>query len=77
MGALKYLDYELFEQNNIKVSFIKYDNLPYPQLHEIFYPYVSIIDLIANCGPDSRSFLTSNTVFWKDFIHSLEAAEYL
>lgn len=77
MGALRYIDYKLMEDNKISVYFIKYDKLPYPQLHGKFDPYVSTIDLIANCGPDSSAFLTSNLIHWREFVASSEAKEYM
>jgi len=68
-GAKNYLDHELFEKANIKVEYIDYDILPYPQLYGEFTPYVTIIDLIACMGKESVSFLNSKTISWKEFVH--------
>lgn len=39
----------LFDQNNIKIIYMKYPNYPcYPQLQQPFQNHVSIVDLIAN-----------------------------
>lgn len=57
-AAKSYLDIELFERNNIKVTWIDYSGFrPYQQLHEPFEHGVSIIDLIFNEGPRSHLFL--------------------
>lgn len=77
MGALNYYDFELFEKNNIRVEFIKYENTPYNQLFGNFNPYVTSLDLISHCGKESRKYLTSKTIYWKDFINSNEAKIYL
>ncbi|NMC61438.1 MAG: WbqC family protein [Candidatus Methanofastidiosa archaeon] len=77
MGALKYLDFELFEKHNIKVRFIEYKKKEYRQLFGFFNPYVSSLDLIANEGKDSFQYICSESVYWKEFINSVEAKKYL
>ena len=67
-GALNYIEYDLFEKESVKVEYMDYLNTPYFQLHKEFNPYVSIIDLIGNCGEKALSYLTSQTVYWKDFL---------
>ena len=46
--AANYLDVKQFEDNNIKLEYIKYDVKPYPQLWGEFNPNVSVLDYIAN-----------------------------
>ena len=67
-GAKNYLNHELFERNNIEVSYMNYQKKPYPQLHGEFNPYVSILDLIANVGTEAPSYLISGTHSWKNII---------
>ncbi|OAI50988.1 hypothetical protein AYO44_05235 [Planctomycetaceae bacterium SCGC AG-212-F19] len=67
-GARNYLDHELFEQHGIRVEYMDYRRVPYPQLHGEFTPHVSILDLIANCGKVGREVIASGTVYWKDFL---------
>lgn len=67
-GALNYLNYDLFESNNIRVEYIDYENLPYPQMYGEFNPYVSILDLIANVGDQSIEYFNSPIKYWRDFI---------
>jgi hypothetical protein len=67
-GAAHYLDHEAFSRENIKVEYVNYLRLPYPQLHGEFTPYVSGLDLIANCGRDGAKYICSGTVSWKEFL---------
>jgi len=68
-GARNYLDHELFERSGIKVEYMKYNMIPYPQLHGVFMPYVSALDLVANCGQEGASVIASNSIYWKDFLN--------
>lgn len=66
-GALKYLEYQKFEEKGIAVRFMDYKKVPYRQGHGEFTPYVSILDAIANCGEHARDLLCSNAVYWREF----------
>ena len=66
LGAIRYLDHELFEAQGVAVDYMDYRKLPYPQLHGDFTPYVSILDLIANCGKDGEAFICSQTIGWRE-----------
>jgi len=68
-GARNYLDHDLFERSGIKVEYMKYNMIPYSQFHGDFTPYVSALDLVANCGQDGASVITSNSIYWKDFLN--------
>ncbi|NOR52576.1 MAG: hypothetical protein GQ536_00595, partial [Candidatus Aminicenantes bacterium] len=52
-----YLDSDKFEKENIQVIFQGYEHPRYPQLYGEFEPYMSAIDLLFNCGPESLSLL--------------------
>lgn len=67
-GAKNYLDHEMFEHAGIAVEYMDYLRLPYPQLHGAFTPYVSSLDLIANCGRDGLQYIASGTHNWRKFI---------
>ena len=59
-AAKNYLDTKLFDEKNVKVEWFDYSG--YPEYDQLFPPFehgVSIIDLIFNCGPNSKSFLKS------------------
>lgn len=69
-GAANYLDHEAFELRGIDVSYIKYGCAPYPQQHGTFTPYVSALDLVANCGPEGRKFIQGTQIPWREFLAS-------
>jgi WbqC-like protein family len=69
-GAAKYLDHSLFETAHIDVHYMEYQKKKYPQLHGDFTPFVSCLDLIANCGKTGRSYICSDTVSWQTFCAS-------
>jgi hypothetical protein len=69
-GAAKYLDHSLFENAHIDVQYMDYQKRPYPQLHGEFTPFVSCLDLIANCGQAGGVYICSDTVSWQDFCAS-------
>ena len=56
-AARVYLDTALFERNGIAVEWQDYVHPVYRQQHGPFVPYLSAIDLLLNCGEESRSVL--------------------
>jgi len=56
-----YLDKEAFSQNNIDVIYHEYQHPVYPQLHGDFIPNLSVVDLLMNCGTESKEILMLNT----------------
>jgi len=54
-----YLDEKLFSENGIKLKYHNYDHPKYRQLYSPFLPYLSVVDLIFNCGKESVSVLNS------------------
>ncbi len=48
-----YIDERLFEEAGIRLEFQDYRHPVYPQLHGEFVPYLSVVDLLFNCGPKS------------------------
>lgn len=67
-GASSYLDHGLFEDAAIRVEYMEYQKLPYPQLHGEFTPYVSALDLAANAGREGRNYIRSGTSYWKSWM---------
>lgn len=67
-GARNYLDHALFERSGIRVEYMDYQCLPYRQMHGPFTPYVTALDLVANCGKDGASVIRSGTVGWRVFL---------
>jgi len=68
LGALKYLDHEIFEREKIEVAYMSYQNHPWPQLHGEFVPYVTILDPIANCGKEAALGICSSSIYWREYI---------
>lgn len=68
LGALNYLEYDKFEDADIKVEYMCYQKAAYPQLNGPFTPFVSILDLIANCGKQGKDRICSPSTYWKEFI---------
>src|SRR6266700_1930203 len=56
-SARDYLDTELFAQHGIEVEWQNYVHPVYPQQHGDFVPYLSIVDLVFNCGEESAAIL--------------------
>ena len=54
-----YLDKEAFRANGIRLEYKSYDYDPYPQLWGPFEGAVTVLDLIANCGPQSKERIRS------------------
>ncbi|WP_248799498.1 WbqC family protein [Pseudomonas sp. MWU13-2105] len=66
-GARRYLDHELFERSGVAVEYMTYNCKPYPQAHGDFTPYVSALDLVANCGKLGLESINSGTTDWRSF----------
>lgn len=71
-GARRYLDHEAFERAGISVSYMRYGCAPYPQQHGTFTPFVSALDLVANCGKDGAQFIRPKAVPWRCFLQEHE-----
>lgn len=56
-GGKNYNDEDLFKRNEIELLYTNYISKSYPQLWDAFTPNLSVIDLLFNCGEDSRFFL--------------------
>lgn len=67
-GAKNYLDHELFEKSGVEVDYIMYGLSSYNQQFGEFTPYVSTLDLIANCGKAGISNIRGTLMPWKEFI---------
>ena len=56
-GAKDLLNVQQFSNANISITFQDFKIVEYPQKWGDFIPYLSIIDLLFNCGPDSIKYL--------------------
>lgn len=58
-AARDYLDTALFARHGVEVVWQDYAHPTYPQQHGEFVSHLSTLDLILNCGDESRSILLS------------------
>jgi hypothetical protein len=60
-GALgrDYADVDAFRAAGVEPVFQDYRHPEYPQLHGAFEPYLSVVDLLFNCGPGSLDVIVS------------------
>jgi hypothetical protein len=68
-GAKNYLDHNLFEASDIKVCYMDYQAIEYPQLHGEFTPYLTSLDLVANYGREGRNVICSDAIYWKERVY--------
>lgn len=62
-GAKSYLDEKCFEEEGIALTYQNYKHPQYTQVHhEDFVSHLSVIDLLFNCGQESKEILLSNSI---------------
>lgn len=54
-SARAFMDASLFHEHGIELDYISYSYPEYEQLHRPFVHEVTVLDLIFNCGPNSRA----------------------
>ena len=59
--AKSYLEEWKFRQEGLRLEYKRYDYAPYPQLWGAFEGAVTVLDLIANTGPDATNHIASLT----------------
>lgn len=62
-AAANFLEVSLFQSEGIKVKFQDYSHPVYNQVFNPFIPYMSVIDLLFNCGPDSLNVILGRKLF--------------
>lgn len=75
LGAMNYINYDLFEEHHVAIEYMRYNLAPYPQIHGPFNPYVSVIDLLFNTGKDASRYLDSGTLYWRDYLQSIKRTD--
>ena len=66
-GAAGYLDHTAFEMSGVHVEYMNYSKTAWPQKADDFNPYVSILELIAQTGPEAINYLKPMTIPWAEF----------
>lgn len=61
-GARAYNDDQAFASNGIQLVYQDFKHPEYPQLWGDFLPNLSAVDLIFNCGPNSKDFLVKQVI---------------
>jgi hypothetical protein len=61
-GARVYNDEAAFARNNIRLVYQEFEHPVYSQLWGDFRPNLSAVDLIFNCGPASKDYLTKQVI---------------
>lgn len=61
-GARAYNDESKFAKNNIQLVYQQFNHPVYPQLWGEFISNLSAVDLIFNCGPNSKDYLTKQVI---------------
>ena len=56
-GASRYIDEKIFKDNNIELIWNEYIHPTYNQQFGEFIPYMSILDLLFNEGPNSKNII--------------------
>ena len=56
-SARDYLDESRFADAGVEVEWMDYAYPPHPQLHGDFDPFVSVVDLLMNCGSKAPEFI--------------------
>jgi len=56
-GSQAYVEIDYFKNAGIELIFQDYNHPQYPQLFGLFEYFMSVIDLMFNCGPDSLSII--------------------
>ena len=62
VGARTYNDDEEFAKNNLRLVYQEFEHPVYPQLWGDFIPNLSAIDLLFNCGPNSKNYLSKQVI---------------
>ncbi|KJS17095.1 MAG: hypothetical protein VR69_06160 [Peptococcaceae bacterium BRH_c4b] len=62
-GARVYNDASEFARNNLRLVYQDFEHPVYPQLWGSFVPNLSAVDLIFNCGPESKIYLPKQVVY--------------
>ena len=60
-SARDYLREDRFSRYNIELEYQNYGHPEYPQRYSGFEPYLSVVDLLFNCGGDSLNILIGST----------------
>ncbi|GAA6325628.1 WbqC family protein [Fusobacterium ulcerans] len=61
-AAKDYINNEKFKNKNINLAYIKYEYPEYKQLYGEFNHYLSIFDVLFNCGKDTQDYIFTGRI---------------
>lgn len=61
-AAKDYINNEKFKNNNINLAYIKYEYPEYKQLYGEFNHYLSVFDVLFNCGKDAQDYIFTGKI---------------
>jgi hypothetical protein len=65
-GSYEYLNgSDAFKKAGIPISYLNYSHPNYDQLHSDFFPYMSCIDLLFNCGDNANEIISNSCLLEK------------
>ena len=73
--GVNYITPQIWEKAGISLLFQEYNHPEYPQLYDEFVPWLSIVDMLRNCGPDSRQLLESKNISRQDLTKNIKFKE--
>lgn len=56
-GGRSYMEEDMFKDSGIRLTYQNFEYPAYPQLYGPFEPYLASVDMLFNCGPESRGIL--------------------
>jgi len=62
IGARSYNDEDEFERNQLRLVYQDFEHPVYPQQWGEFIPNMSALDLLFNCGPESKDYLSRQVI---------------
>lgn len=65
LGGKNYLEFDLFEENNIKIEFLDYKLNKYSSINT---NNLSILDILSYKGKDTKNYFCSKKIYWRDFL---------
>lgn len=73
--GVNYADESYLQAHHINAYFQDYQHPVYPQPTPVFLPYLSILDLLFTCGPESKKILLSGNIGKSDLLNQFSAAK--
>jgi WbqC-like protein family len=60
-AASNYLDQDMFAKQGVAITWQNYDHPVYEQGEGDFMPFLSVLDILCHCGPNSKNIITNKS----------------